>query len=674
MKKFLLYFLTVFVLFSMLTNNAHAEDTLSTEQEVLDLFAKQKESKTEEFTFTCDQDLFDRLMADNAALLSVLEIKGGIADARIRYYSQSFKIELSRVEYTDAGWAECATEKEIRQAIQTFLSGDYTEYTFLTTPEMAKTMANNGNMSNYAAQAGYIKTQFSYYTNGEIKAKKGERIDLPWAVAEDTAQFDAAIESFAEDELEEFYIIFTPSFYNQIFDDREQNDILHATSMLDEYRYTGGSTRGMLHYYQVTYTDEPCVVCYTEEDVVDTISRMGSLGLTAFRIYMVGDELRDSLLNDSLSHLHELEAQAGMSFAKTAYSRSTIYYSEANIVSDAVPLETLEDALEYMSEKTAEGAEDITLFCASDLFTELMGKVGGFTINQDGMDPIYDLVSQSGIFDYDLSTNRSSGAIMIHVKAYYPGTEILHALQTETEEELTDRLQETLESAQELAEACFSEDDPMETARAIHDALCERIVYTDDEETDEDDTAIGALLNGEANCDGYSDAFYLVGTLAGLQIRYQHGDSLVKGFGQLSFGSSVTHMWNLLLLDDTWRMVDVTWDDNDMGPDYTWFNIGQDRAARTHVWNEEMTVEMLEETAMDTRPENEYSVSTSDELAEAVTLAFARGESFSLIFDDEDYVDSQGALDLIRGFAQDAIQYSWGKEMRQLKVYPKEFE
>ena len=674
MKKCLPLLLMVLLLFLALTPAAHAEDLLSTEQDVLDLFAEQKEKGTEEFEFTCEEDLFDQLMADNANLLSILEIKGGIADASIRYSSQSHLIKLSRVVYTDAGWVECTTEKEIRQAILDFLSEGNLEYTILTTPDLAKTVANSGNMYSYAAQAGYIRPIFTIYTNGVIKAKNGEPIDLPWAVAEDTAQFDAAIEHFAEEELEEFYIVFSPSFYKNISDDREQNNILHATSMLDDYHYTGSAARGMLYYYSVTYTDEPCVVCYTDEDVVDTISRMGSLGITAFRIYMVGDEFRDSLLNSSLAHLHELEAQAGMSYAKTSYSRSTIYYSEANIVSDAVPLETLEDALDYMTEKAEEGAEDITLFCAPDLFTTLMGKVGGFSINQDGMDPIYDLVSQSGIFDYDLSTNRSSGAIMIHVKAYYPGTAILHAIETETEDDLDERLQETLESAQELADACLVEDDPLETARAIHDALCERIVYTDDEETDEDDTAIGALLNGEANCDGYSDAFYLVGTLAGLEIRYQHGDSLVKAWGQISLGDTVTHMWNLLLLDDSWRMVDVTWDDGDEEPDYTWFNLGQDRASRTHLWNEEMTVEMLEETDMDTRPENEFSVRSEEELAEAVNLAFARGEHFSLIFDDEDYVDEQGALDLIRKLAQDSIQYSWGKEMRQLKVYPSEFE
>ena len=208
-----------------------------------------------------------------------------------------------------------------------------------------------------------------------------------------------------------------------------------------------------------------------------------------------------------------------------------------------------------------------------------MGKMGAIAITRDGMDPIYDLIAQAGIFDYEISSSRATGAIMIAVNAYYPGTAILRALEEGSESSLYVREQATLAAAQKLAEECRG-DDPLETARRIHDALCESIVYTDDEETDEDDTAIGALLNGQANCDGYADAFYLVGTLAGLELRYQHGDSRVKGRGLASFGEAVTHMWNLMKIDDTWRMVDVTWDDDeDLGPGYTWFNIGKDRAS-----------------------------------------------------------------------------------------------
>ena len=669
MKRGLSILFSLILLLSLVPAvRAYADDELTTEEQVVDLFLEQKEKGVEEFEFTCDEKLFDKLMADNANLLFILEIKGGIGDSSIRYYEQSHVIKLSRVIYTDDPWAECSTEKKAGKAVRDMLSEGYTYFRIIATPALSQKLASSGNLKNYAAQEGYINAYFSYYQSGIIQMAGAAKMEYPYAAVEDAAQFDAAIEAFAEDEVEEFYIVFKPSFYEELSED-DGLDILNETSMLDSFGWITAGVPAMLDYYRVTYTDEPCMVCRSDEDMIDAISRMGAVGITDFRLYMVGDEFREEVLADSLAHLHEIEVQAGLSSASTSYSRTTIYYSDAKIVSDAVSLETIEDAIDYMTEKASEGARDITLFCTEDLFTTLIGKAGGFSFQQDGMDPIYDLLAQSGIFDYNVSTNRTTGAIMIHVDQYYPGQEILRALENEAGDELSERLQETLESARELAEECESED-PIETARAIHDALCERIVYTDDDETDEDDTAIGALLNGEANCDGYSDAFLLVGTLAGLDVRYQHGDSLVQGSAIISFGDSVTHMWNLILVDDTWRMVDVTWDDDEEGIDYTWFNIGADRASRTHTWNEEMTVEIMEETDLTGRPENEFRVLTEDDLNDAMDTVFSNGMTYaSLIFDDEDYADYEAALDYVRSHIDHQYYYSWGKAMRQLRLY-----
>ena len=62
-------------------------------------------------------------------------------------------------------------------------------------------------------------------------------------------------------------------------------------------------------------------------------------------------------------------------------------------------------------------------------------------------------------------------------------------------------------------------------------------------------------------------------------------------------------MWNLLKIDDTRRMVDVTWDDAEGETRYLWFNIGKDRASRMHKWNPETTVPLLDKTDLSTRSE-----------------------------------------------------------------------
>ena len=83
MKKRVLCLLLAAILLLALTPAASADDTVSTEEELLALFARQKEAGVTDFDVVCEKALFDSLMADNAARLSVLQIMGGIADGRV---------------------------------------------------------------------------------------------------------------------------------------------------------------------------------------------------------------------------------------------------------------------------------------------------------------------------------------------------------------------------------------------------------------------------------------------------------------------------------------------------------------------------------------------------------------------------------------------------------------
>ena len=60
-------------------------------------------------------------------------------------------------------------------------------------------------------------------------------------------------------------------------------------------------------------------------------------------------------------------------------------------------------------------------------------------------------------------------------------------------------------------------------------------------------SAVSVLVWGQANCQGFSDAYYLLGTLAGLRVRYQTG-----------FKDRLPHLRNTVLLDGRWQTVDVT--------------------------------------------------------------------------------------------------------------------
>ena len=125
---------------------------------------------------------------------------------------------------------------------------------------------------------------------------------------------------------------------------------------------------------------------------------------------------------------------------------------------------------------------------------------------------------------------------------YYPGTRILSAFLTHAEDGLTGDLLQAAQAARQVIDECpFTSD--YDTVRYLHDWLCAHVNYKAMPE--ERPTlprvcgAVGALVDGEANCQGYSDAFRLLAALAGLEVRKQSG---VDGNGEL-------HDWNVVRLN-----------------------------------------------------------------------------------------------------------------------------
>ena len=170
---------------------------------------------------------------------------------------------------------------------------------------------------------------------------------------------------------------------------------------------------------------------------------------------------------------------------------------------------------------------------------------------------------------------------------YMAGAKIWAWYSTGRSEELSRREWDTLAAALEIA--ARAEGSTLEKERMIHDELCRRIRYGNDGvEQNEDDCAVGALLGGVANCDGYSDAFFLTGRLAGLKVQY------FSGWGAAGTGEEAGHMWNLIHIRGQWVMVDLTWDDTGIagsgdqeGCSWLWYNRGSVSMALDHLWPEE---------------------------------------------------------------------------------------
>ena len=98
-------------------------------------------------------------------------------------------------------------------------------------------------------------------------------------------------------------------------------------------------------------------------------------------------------------------------------------------------------------------------------------------------------------------------------------------------------------------------------------------------------TAIGALINGKANCSGYSDAFYMLCRMRNLNV-VRVGGRQIGGNG---------HAWNAIkfsgiegwsgLDDGKVYFVDVLWDDQEGNYSTRFFNQSEEVFRQEHSWN-----------------------------------------------------------------------------------------
>ena len=167
------------------------------------------------------------------------------------------------------------------------------------------------------------------------------------------------------------------------------------------------------------------------------------------------------------------------------------------------------------------------------------------------------MIANMGIMDFGFEHDAARRRAQLTGIVYYPGFKAAQAWTMGRTDLLNAKEQELLEAGQKLVSRARTEaQSSYELLVRLHDLLIGRVEYVHTGEGRTDlDTAVGALLNGQADCDGYADAFFLLCTLAGFPVRLQHG----KGVGQ--DGEMQWHMWNAVQWDGQWYHVDVTGDD-----------------------------------------------------------------------------------------------------------------
>ena len=140
------------------------------------------------------------------------------------------------------------------------------------------------------------------------------------------------------------------------------------------------------------------------------------------------------------------------------------------------------------------------------------------------------------------------------IKNEYPGTRVANAYLSSNKQQawmnLTNEEQKLYNIAASIVDEANRLSSEREKAEYIHKIIC-RHVEDFRNENDRNKTAIGALIDGYAQCQGYSDAFYMLGRMAGLNVGRIGGTAGGNG-----------HEWNwITFADGKSYCVDVTLDD-----------------------------------------------------------------------------------------------------------------
>lgn len=115
---------------------------------------------------------------------------------------------------------------------------------------------------------------------------------------------------------------------------------------------------------------------------------------------------------------------------------------------------------------------------------------------------------------------------------------------------------------------------------ALHDYVVEHCSYSHGNPDNENEyRAYGALVEGEAVCNGYAEAMALL--LSCVDIN----NEVITGRAD-----DELHAWNLVEIDGAWYHLDATWDDPISREEvvmHTFFNVNDDVMEQRHHWNTE---------------------------------------------------------------------------------------
>lgn len=186
-----------------------------------------------------------------------------------------------------------------------------------------------------------------------------------------------------------------------------------------------------------------------------------------------------------------------------------------------------------------------------------------------------------------------------------PGARVAYAYQHGDTSFLTADEMQLYNEAVPIVKEALQRPTALQQELFIHDTITGRVTFYAEGDVPfgaRFSSAIGALLDGRANCQGYTDAFIMLARMCGFDVSRMEGKAGGGG-----------HTWATIKFGNKSYFVDLTWDDASFTnsdseyTNYIYFNVPVEIAKETHSWEPDIEPYNLQRT-----PDGAYFYKTTE--------------------------------------------------------------
>lgn len=188
----------------------------------------------------------------------------------------------------------------------------------------------------------------------------------------------------------------------------------------------------------------------------------------------------------------------------------------------------------------------------------------------------------SSIVHWQTVANDGKNTQMIYTLMDYPGTKVANAYLKNDTTWLNAEEKRLYDEAVKIVNEAKKRNGILNQEVSIYETIMNRSTYLTGDMSHQPHfvTAYGVLIDHKANCQGYADAFYMLGRMMGWNVGRMSGTAGGGG-----------HAWNWIEINGKKYFVDATWDDNSIKNGdvtyngYVYFNAPVEIMKDTHSWD-----------------------------------------------------------------------------------------